>query len=145
MRSLARLIAPVFAATAIVIAGSSSALAAASVSSASLDTDWCFQDVSTTYCFDVDGKVQYVDNKAGSSVTINSRTHTTVTEGGAVVGESYSVESFRGFFGADGTVTMKSNIKTRASNGDETCSYHLVLRIVDYEVTVISETSTCGG
>src|SRR5215207_5538010 len=70
MRRLVRLIAPVLAVAAIVVAGSSSALAA-SPSSASLDANWCFQDASTQYCFDIDGTVHYLDNKVGSSVTIN--------------------------------------------------------------------------
>ena len=145
MRSLVRLVAPLLAATAIVIAGSSSALAAASPSTASLDAAWCFDDIGTVYCFDVDGQVQYLDNHVGSSVSIHSRTKTTVTEAGAVVGESFNVDYFRGVFKADGTVEMTSIVNTTSQNGDTSCKYQLVLRLVDYEAQVFSERSTCGA
>lgn len=145
MHRFVRLAAPVVAALAIAVAGASSALAAAQTQSVSLDADWCFQDGSTQYCFDVDGKAQFVDNQAGSSVTINSITRTTVYESGAYAGESKSVQMFRGVFAADGTVTMQSNVHTRATSGDETCTYKMVLRIVDYEFVLDHTVSTCGA
>ena len=145
MRTLFRLVAPVLAATAIVLTGASSTLAAASVSSASLDADWCFQDGSIEYCFDVDGSVHYLDNQAGSTVNLHSITRTTVYESGRYAGESKSVDSFRGVFEADGTVVMHSMIHTRSTVGDESCTYHLVLRLADYEAVVDHVTSTCGG
>jgi hypothetical protein len=60
-------------------------------------------------------------------------------------GESQSVEFFRGVFVADGTVVMQSLIHTRSTVGDDKCSYHLVLRLADYEAVVDHVTSTCGG
>ena len=57
MRALFRLFAPFLAAAAITLAGSSSALAAAAPSSESLAANWCFQDGSVEYCFDVTGHV----------------------------------------------------------------------------------------
>jgi hypothetical protein len=145
MRPVFRFVALALATTAILLAGASSALAAASPSSASLDADWCFQDGSTQYCFDVDGTVHYLDNKIGSTVTINGITRTTVYESGQYVGDSQSVEMFRGVFRADGTVVMQSLIHTRSTVGDESCTYHLVLRLVDYEAVVDQVTSTCGA
>ena len=145
MRTLFRLVAPVLAAAAIVLAGASSTLAAATPSSASLDADWCFQDSTTMYCFDVDGSVHYLDNQAGSTVNIHSITRTTVYESGQYAGEAKSVESFRGVFQADGTVVMESKIHTRSTVGGEDCTYHMVLRLADYEAVVYHVTSTCGG
>ena len=144
MRKIIRFAAPIVAAAAIAVAGASSALAAASPSTVSLDANWCFQDGTTQYCFDVDGQAHFVDNKAGSAVTIQSTTRTTVTESGVYVGESRSLQVFRDVFAADGSVTMQSIIHTRATAGDATCSYSLVLRLVEYEAVVLHETSTCG-
>jgi len=145
MRNPLRLIAPVVAVVALVLGGASSALAAAQPSSASLDEAWCFQDITIQYCFDVTGTVKFLDNKAGSTVNIHAITETTVTESGVYVGESRSVEYLRGVFQADGTVVLQSLIHTRASFGDQTCSYHMVLRIADYEAVVDNVNSTCGG
>jgi hypothetical protein len=145
MRPLFRFLSPVLAAAAIVLVGTASALAAASPSSASLDANWCFQDGSTRYCFDVEGTVHYLDNKAGSSVNIHEITRTTVYESGQYAGESKSVESLRGVFLADGTVVMQTVVHTRSTVGDESCTYRLVLRLADYEAVVYHETSTCGA
>jgi hypothetical protein len=145
MRHPLRLIAPVVAVAALVLGGASSALAAAQPSSASLDTAWCFQDASTQYCFDVTGTVKYLDNKAGSTVDVHSITRTTVYESGQYAGESRSVEFFRGVFQADGTVVLQSLIHTQSTVGNEDCTYHLVLRLADYEAVVDHVNSTCGG
>jgi len=145
MRSLFRFVAPVIAAGAIVLAGSSAALAAATPTSASLDAEWCFDDVVRVYCFDVEGTVMFLDNKAGSSVNVHERTVTTYYEGGAYAGESRSVEMFRGVFQNDGTVVMQSKINTKSTAFGEDCSYRMVLKIVDYEAVVDHVKSTCGG
>jgi hypothetical protein len=145
MRPVFRLVALALATTAILMAGASSAFAAAAPSSASLDADWCFQDGSIEYCFDVDGTVHYLDNKVGSTVTINEITRTTVYESGQYVGESQSVQMFRGVFQADGTVVTQTIVNTRSTVGDEACAYHLVLRLADYEAVVYHVISTCGA
>jgi hypothetical protein len=146
MRNPLRLVAPVIAVAALVLAGASSALAAAQPSSASLDESWCFQDSPTIeYCFDVTGTVKYLDTQAGSTVNIHATTRTRVYESGQYAGESKSVEFFRGVFQADGTVVMQSLVHTRSRVGDEACTYHLVLRLADYEAVVYHVNSTCGG
>jgi hypothetical protein len=144
MRQLLRPVVPVLAAALLVLGGVSTALAAASPSRASLDANWCFEDGSTTYCFDIDGTVHYLDNQVGSSVTINEITRTAVYESGAVVGESMSVTMDRGVFAVDGSVVIDSVVHTRSSVGDEPCAYHMVLRLADYEAVVYQVTSTCG-
>ena len=145
MRNPFRFLAPVIAAAAIILGGASSALAAASPSSASLDANWCFQDISIEYCFDVTGTVHYLDTKSGSSVDIHEITRTTVFESGQLVGEAMSVTADRGEFQADGTVVFQSRIHTRSTSGDGTCTYKMVLRLVDYEAVVYRVISTCGG
>jgi hypothetical protein len=40
---------------------------------------------------------------------------------------------------------MQSIVHTRSSVGDESCTYHMVLRLADYEAVVYQVTSTCGG
>jgi hypothetical protein len=145
MRHPLRLIAPVLAVAAIVLGGASSAFAAATPSSASLDANWCFQDGSTRYCFDVTGTVQYLDAKIGSTANIHQITRTTVYESGQFVGDSMSVTADRYVFEADGTVVIQAVVHTRSTIGDEACTYHMVLRLADYEAVVYQVTSTCGG
>lgn len=145
MRHFARPVIPVLAASLLVLAGASSALAAAVPSRASLDANWCFQDGATEYCFDVDGTVHYLDSKVGSTVTINEITRTTVYESGEYAGESMSVTMDRGVFQADGTVVIDSVVHTRSTVDGEACAYHMVLRLADYEAVVYQVTSTCGG
>jgi hypothetical protein len=144
MRHPFRFLAPVLALAAIVLGGASSALAAATPSSASLDANWCFQDASTQYCFDVTGTVQDLDTKPGSSVNIHQITRTTAYESGQFVGEAMSVTADRFVFEADGTVVIQAVVRTRSSIGDEACTYHMVLRLADYEAVVYQVTSTCG-
>jgi hypothetical protein len=48
-------------------------------------------------------------------------------------------------FEADGTVVMQSLIHTRSNVGGEDCTYHMVLRLADYEAVVYRVTSTCGA
>jgi hypothetical protein len=145
MRKLFRLAAPVIAATAIALGSGSAALAATTPTSASLDANWCFQDGSTQYCFDVDGRVQFLDTTVGSSVTINQTTRTTVYESGVYAGETFSVQMMRGVFEADGTVVTQSVVNTRSTVNGEDCTYRMVLRLSDYEAVVYQVTSTCGG
>ena len=144
LRKLFRIAAPILAATAIALGSGSAALAAAPTSM-SLDTSWCFTDSPMTYCFDITGKAQFLDNKAGSSVTIQETTRTTYYRSGEYVGSSMAVEHFRSVFQEDGTVVMQSAIHTRSTVDGEDCVYHLVLRLADYEATVYQVKSTCGA
>jgi hypothetical protein len=78
-------------------------------------------------------------------VTVNEITRTTVHQSGLYAGESKSVEMFRGVFQNDGTVVLQSLIHTRSTVYGEDCTYHMVLRIADYEAVVDHVVSTCGG
>lgn len=145
MRPLFRPVGGLLAAFAIALIGASSAFAAASPSSTSLDANWCYQAGSMQYCYEIDGTIHYLDTTAGSSVTINKITRTTVYEAGEYAGETRSVTMSRGVFEADGTVVIQTVTNTRSTAGDEPCTYRLVLRLVDYEAVVYQTTSTCAA
>jgi outer membrane protein assembly factor BamB len=143
MRRFFRIVAPVAAAAMMVLAGSSTAFAAAAPTAISLDDHWCFDDAGTLYCFDIDGTMRFNDNTAGQSVSIHRTVRTTVYEDGQVVGTSKSVAMERETVRPDGTVIVKTGIHTRAVNGDDSCNYSLVLRLVDDEAVVDHEVITC--
>jgi hypothetical protein len=143
MRRFLRTIAPVVAAAAFVLAGASSVLAAGSASTASLDASFCYPSGATTYCYDIDGAIHFVDSSAGSAYTLEKSVRTTAYENGVEVGSAFSTQVGRGFFEADGTVVIQTIINTRSSLGDEPCTYRLVARLVDYEAVVIQTENTC--
>ena len=143
MRRFFRILAPVAAAAMLVLAGSSTAFAAPAPTSIPLDDSYCFDDVGTTYCFDFDGTMRFNETAAGSSVSVHRTTRTTVYEGGQVVGTSQSVAMERETVRPDGTVIVKTGIHSRAVNGDDSCSYSLMLRLVDYEAVIDHEVITC--
>ena len=145
MRKLFRLAVPVLAAAAIALGSGSGALAASTPTQMSLDESWCFQDSIIRYCFDVTGHVTFKSNQAGESLTSQQTTITKVYENGVYVGESKSVEQLRGVFANDGTTVLSSRTHTHSRVGEEDCVYHLVIKIVDFEVTVDHTVSTCTG
>jgi hypothetical protein len=98
-----------------------SALAAAAPSSASLDSNWCFQDGSRQYCFDVTGTVQYLDTKVGSSVNIHEITRTTVYESGQFVGDSITADA--NTMTATMAASQSARISCPSSAMSRTCSH----------------------
>ncbi|HLO36233.1 MAG TPA: hypothetical protein VK194_09125 [Candidatus Deferrimicrobium sp.] len=143
MRRFLSILGPVVAAAAFVLAGASSALAAGSASSASLDANFCYPTGATTFCYDIDGAIHFVDSSAGSSYTLEKNVRTTKYENGIEVGSAFSSQVGRGFFEADGTVVIDTIINTRSTLGDEPCTYRLVVRLVDYEAVVYQTLNTC--
>lgn len=144
LRHLIRLVAPVLATIALVLAGSTSALASTSPTSVPLDAQFCFQSGARTTCYDIDGTLRYLDTAAGSSATVNKTTVTTAWENGVVVGEARSTSFSRTVFEADGTFVVQSVVNTRSSLGDEPCEYRMVMRLVDLEAVVYEVTQTCS-
>lgn len=157
MRSLVRIAAPVLAAVAIVLGGSSSALAAsrnpavwapppASAPSSSWDLDaaWCFDDVVLQYCFDISGKAQFLDTATRSSVVTNQRFHTVVFQGGVQVAESTVVSHDLFSTNADGEYTQQVVEHTRSVYGDETCSIQIVWRQADFRLVVDHWSGGCS-
>ena len=143
MPRLLRILGPAIAAAAFVLAGASSALAAGSASSASLDAEFCYPSGAITFCYDIDGAIHFVDSSAGSSYTLEKTVRTTKYEDGVEVGSAFSTQVGRGVFQADGTVVTDTIINTRSSLNDEPCTYRLVLRLVDYEAVVYQTSNTC--
>ena len=145
MRKALRLLAPALTAAVIALGSATSALAAATPTKESLEASWCFNDVTVTYCFEVTGFVHYLDNSAGSSVTSNQTTRTSFYQNGEYIGSSKTVEQLRGVFQNDGTVVLQSSMHVQSRLGDEKCTYHMVVRIADFDVVVDHVNSTCGG
>src|SRR6476659_3826515 len=105
MRSLVRIVAPVLAAMALVLAGSSSALpssktprtwtpapASAPVTRDSspgwaVDDAWCNGDAAFMTCFVIRGRVQYALTDHNSSIVINTRQTASHYEAGVLVAE----------------------------------------------------------
>jgi hypothetical protein len=143
MRRLFLSFAPVIAAAALVLGGTTSALAAGSASSASLDADFCYPSGSTTFCYDIDGSIHFVDSSAGSAYTLEKQVRTTKLENGIEVGSAFSTQVGRGFFQADGTAVVDTIINTRSTLDGEPCTYRLVLRLVDYEAVIDHDVNTC--
>ena len=143
MQRFLRIVGPAVAAAAFVLAGASSALAAGSASSASLDASFCYPSGATTFCYDIDGAIHFVDSSAGSAYTLEKTTRTTKFENGVEVGSAFSTQVGRGVFEADGTVVIQTITNTRSSLGDEPCTYRLVVRLVDYEAVVYQTENTC--
>jgi hypothetical protein len=149
MRPFVRLLAVLLATASLAVAGASPALAASggpAASSYDLHAEWCFDDAPAyRYCFHVEGKAQFVDNAAGSTVTVTERFHTTVIDDGIVVGESTDISLLRGVYRADGTVTTQEVVRTRASADGQTCRFGIVYRIADYELVVDHvQPAVCG-
>lgn len=145
MRHLFRAFAPILAIAALVLVGGSSALAAASPTSASLDAEFCYENGTTQYCYEIDGTLHFLDTKVGSTVTVNKITRTTVYESGELAGETMSVTMSRNAIQPDGTVVISTVVNTRSTFGDEPCEYRMVLRLVDYEAVVYQVTTTCAA
>jgi hypothetical protein len=141
MPRLVRFVAPVLAAVAIALAGGTSVLAAsgsaADVQRQDLHTSWCFDDSPAfLYCFDMEGTAHYVDNTAGSAVTVNERLHTVVYMDGVKVAEVSEVSLLRSTYQADGTMATQEVSHTKSAYGDRTCRITIVWRQVDFEPVV---------
>jgi hypothetical protein len=143
MRRLFHALGPVVAATALALAGASSVFAAGQASSASLDANFCYPTGTTTFCYDIDGSIHFVDAAAGSSYTLEEIVRTTKYENGVEVGSARSTQVSRGFFKADGTVVIDTITNTRSLLDGEPCTYRLLIRLVDYEAVVFQSENTC--
>jgi hypothetical protein len=148
MRQLIRIVAPVLAALAIVLGGASSALAASGNAAVpyswDLDAEWCFDDVVLQYCFDVEGKAQFVDTRDRSSVSTTQRVHTVISRDGAVIGESTVLTHDRFVFAADGTYTQQLVELTRASYEGQVCRIAIVWRQAEFETVVDHWSGGCA-
>ena len=102
-----------------------------------IDEEWCFEDVTLTYCFDIEGMVRFTSTAPGKSiVNIQERQDVVIYEDETIVG-SYRTTTFDQLqMDDDGLFTVQSVGHTRSSDGDVTCVSTVVMRIADYEVVV---------
>jgi hypothetical protein len=102
-----------------------------------IDEEWCFEDVTLTYCFDIEGMVRFISTAPGKSVVnIQEREDVVIYEDDVVVA-SYRTTTFDQLqMDDDGLFTVQSVGHTRSIDGDLTCVSTVVLRIADYEVVV---------
>jgi hypothetical protein len=99
--------------------------------------DYCFVDVSVTYCFEQDGALHFVQTPDGREMaTINHRQTTLVYQDGKLVGESRQVSVDKSLFEDGGLGTFQTVSHTNARFGEVKCVLTTVLKIVDYEVEV---------
>ncbi len=172
MRSLVRIAAPVIAAVAIALGGASSALAASRAPShwspppasapvhapstwipgpafdASpgwlVNDAWCSGDVAYMTCFEVTGRVQFLIGQGTSGIVINVQTDADHYEQGVLVASDTEISHERFAVNPNGTYTTNVVTHTRVSDGDATCSFQEVYRIVDMELVTSHEGGTCA-
>jgi hypothetical protein len=102
-----------------------------------IDEEWCFEDVTLTYCFDIEGMVRFVSTAPGKSiVNIQERQNVVIYEDDSIVG-SYRTTTFDQLqMDDEGLFTVQSVGHTRSVDGDVTCVSTVVMRIADYQVVV---------
>ena len=179
MRSLVRIVAPVVAAAAIALAGSSSALASsraphtwspppASAPSASdtpvtwspppaaapaskdaspgwlVNDAWCNGDDAFMTCFEVTGRVQFLIGQGTSGIVINVQTDADHYEQGVLVASDTEISHERFAVNPNGTYTVNVVTHTRVTDGDGSCSFQELYRIVDFELVTSHEGGTCA-
>ena len=151
MRPFTRILSSLLAAGAIALAGGAPAVLAAPGAQAQpfqldLHDAWCFDDSpGLVYCFEVEGKAHFQDNKNGSSLVVNQRLTTTYFDGGVQVGVTVENSLLRGVYRADGTQTTKEVVNVKSDFFGEQCQYHGVYRIADFELQIDHSHFKCGS
>ena len=151
MRPFARILSSLLAAGAIALAGGAPAVLAAPGEQAQpwqldLHDAWCFDDSpGLVYCFEVEGKAHFQDNKNGSSLVVNQRLTTTYFDNGVQVGVTVENSLLRGVYRADGTDTTKEVVNVKSDFYGEQCQYHGVYRIADFELVIDHSHFKCGS
>jgi hypothetical protein len=151
MRSLIRIVGPVLAVIAIALGGASSAVAASSPSSTgaagggwNIDDAWCNGDESFMICFEISGHVQLMLTGKSSGIVINQQEHADFYVDGSLVAETDEFTHERFAVNANDVYTTHVVTHTRVGEGDTTCQYQVVYRIVDFDVVTDHEGGTCG-
>jgi hypothetical protein len=151
MRPFARTLASLLAVGAIALAGGAPAVLAAPGESAQpyvldLKDAWCFDDSpGYGYCFEVVGKAHFQANKNGETLVVNQRLTTTYYMNGVQVGVAVENSLLRGVYRADGTQTSKEVINNKSTFYGESCQYHGVYYIADFELQIDHSHFHCGS
>ena len=144
MRSLLRIVAPVVAALAIALGGASSTLAASSSPGWSVNDAWCNGTEEFMTCFEVKGRVQLTLSEGTNGIVINVREHAEHFVGGELVAVTDEVSHERFAVNGNDTYTTHVVTHTRVAEGDVTCQFQLVYRIVDFDLVTDHQAGTCG-
>ena len=162
MRPLVRIVAPVLSSVAIVLAGSSSALASSKAPRTwapppaaapmtgnaspgwAVDDAWCNGDAAFMTCFVIRGRVQYALTDHNSGIVINTRQTASHYEAGVLVSEDTEVSHLRFADSGNGTFTTHSVIHMRSNGGDVTCSFQETFRVVNGELQTSHDSGTCA-
>ena len=176
MRSLLRIVAPVLAALAIALGGTTSALAASKApatwspppasapskapatwspppASAPLSRDaspgwlideaWCSGDEASMTCFEAKGRVQLQETDKARAIVVNMQQYAAHYEQGVLVAEDTEFTHERFAVSGNDTYTVHAVTHLRVNDGDLTCSFQEVFRIVEFEVVSSHEGGTC--
>jgi hypothetical protein len=95
-------------------------------------------------CFEVTGRVQLLIGQGTSGIVINVQTDAAHYEQGVLVAEDTEVSHERFAVNGNDTYTVHVVTHTRVSDGDVTCSYQEVFRIVDFDLVTDHEAGTCA-
>jgi hypothetical protein len=106
--------------------------------------DWCFDDITVLFCFEVHGRWTIVDQNNGDQIgTAAVRTRAWVVENGRVVAASLDHTTFQTKF-VDGYAEKEFLIsQTRTLVPGEQCVAHLQLRFEDGVIVVDRTTLSC--
>jgi hypothetical protein len=143
MRSLIRIVAPLLAVAAIALGGASSTLAASSSPGWSVNEAWCNGTEAFMTCFEVKGHVQLTLSEGTNGIVINVREHAEHFAHGALVAVTDEFAHERFAVNGSGTYTTQVVTHTRVAEGDVTCQYQLVYRMVDYDLVTDHQGGTC--
>jgi hypothetical protein len=143
-------VAPVLAVIAIALGGASSTLAAAPSSTAAsgggwnIDEAWCNGDETFMICFEVSGHVQLMLSGSTSAIVINHKEHADFYVQGSLVAATDEFAHERFAVNPNDVYTTQVVTHTRVAEGDVTCQYQLVYRIVDFDLVTDHQAGTCG-
>lgn len=139
-----RILAPLLALAAIALGGASTTVAASSSPGWSVNEAWCNGDDAFMTCFDVKGRVQLMLTERTSAVVVNVREHAAHYVTGALVAETDEVTHERFAVNGSDIYTTQVVTHTRVADGDVTCQFQVVYRIVDFDLITDHEGGTCG-
>jgi hypothetical protein len=108
-----------------------------------LDDAWCNGDAAFTTCFEVKGRVQFLLGERGSGLLVNARESAFHYVDGVLVASDTEFMHERLADSGNGTYTVHVVTHTRVNDGDVTCSYQEIFRIVDFELVTDHEGGTC--
>jgi hypothetical protein len=110
----------------------------------SVNDAWCNGDDAFMTCFVVTGRVQFLIGAGTSGIVINVRTDATHYEQGVLVSADTELSHERFAETAAGVYTVHVVTHTRVIDGDGSCSFQEVFRIVDFEVVTDHDAGTCA-